>query len=89
MFRDRGMQLTLSFISLFNVSFPAFNLVMFNKVTRGLMVLPCNKQRAILTLNILQGGQKVIQPIFLTQFLQRKVTNIIKIQGNVYDKIGT
>jgi hypothetical protein len=36
------MKLTLSFISIFSVSFSDLDLVMFNKATNGLMVLPCN-----------------------------------------------
>jgi hypothetical protein len=42
------MKLTLSFISIFSVSFSDLDLVMFNKATRGLMVLPWNTYRWIL-----------------------------------------
>lgn len=46
------MKLTLSFISIFSVSFPDLDLVIFNKATSGLMVLPCNTFRWILVQDI-------------------------------------
>jgi hypothetical protein len=46
------MKLTLSFISTFSVSFSDLDLVMFNKATSGLMVLPCNIFRHILVPDI-------------------------------------